>query len=93
MSGIPADIVQTLKRTKTITDADFLGKQTYKLADGSTLPAQQFVIRTLKIGDKTLENVVGSILPVAGDLLLGQSFLSHFKSWSIDNTRPALILN
>ena len=83
----------TLVRTGTITDADFLDKQTYQLADGSTIPSQRFVIRTLKIGDKTLENVVGGIAPVAGSPLLGQSFLSRFKSWSIDNQRRALILN
>ena len=91
--SIPADVVATLLRTETITDADFLDKQTYQLADGSTVPSQRFVIRTLKIGDKTLENVVGSIAPVAGSLLLGQSFLSRFKSWSRDNQRRALILN
>jgi predicted aspartyl protease len=91
--SIPADVFMTLVRTGTVTDADFLDKQTYQLADGSTIPSQRFVIRTLKIGDKTLENVVGGIAPVAGSLLLGQSFLSRFKSWSIDNQRRALILN
>jgi predicted aspartyl protease len=90
--SIPADVVMTLVRTETITDADFLGKETYTMADGSTVPSQRFVIRSLKVGDKTLENVVGSIAPVAGGLLLGQSFLSRFKSWSIDNQRQALIL-
>ena len=90
--SVPADVVMTLVRTGTITDADFLGKQTYKLADGSTVPSQQFVIRSLKVGDKTLENVVGSVAPVAGGLLLGQSFLSRFNTWSIDNRRQALIL-
>jgi gag-polyprotein putative aspartyl protease len=90
--SVPADVVMTLVRTGTITDADFLGKQTYKLADGSTIPSQQFVIRSLKVGDKTLENVVGSVAPVAGGLLLGQSFLSRFNTWSIDNHRQALIL-
>jgi hypothetical protein len=90
--SVPADVVMTLVRTGTITDTDFLGKQTYKLADGSTVPSQQFVIRSLKVGDKTLENVVGSIAPVAGGLLLGQSFLSRFNTWSIDNQRQALIL-
>jgi predicted aspartyl protease len=58
--SVPTDVVMTLLRTGTITDADFLGKQTYRLADGSTVPSQQFVIRSLKVGDKTLENVVGS---------------------------------
>jgi len=91
--SIPADVVMTLVRTETISDADFLGKRTYRMADGSTVPSQRFVIRSLKVGDKTLENVTGSIAPIAGALLLGQSFLSRFKSWSIDNQRRALILN
>jgi hypothetical protein len=91
--SIPADVVMTLLRTDTITDSDFLGTETYRMADGSTVPSQRFVIRSLKVGDKVLENVTGSIAPVAGSLLLGQSFLSRFKSWSIDNQRQALILN
>jgi len=90
--SIPADVFMTLVRTDTITEADFLGKQTYQLADGSTVPSQRFVIRSLKVGDKVLENVTGSIAPVAGSLLLGQSFLSRFTSWSIDNQRRALLL-
>jgi hypothetical protein len=36
----------------------FLGKQTYVLADGSTVPSQQFRIHSLKVGNKTVENVV-----------------------------------
>jgi clan AA aspartic protease (TIGR02281 family) len=91
--AVPADVVSTLVRTGTITDADFLGKQTYRLADGSTVPSQRFVIRSLKVGDKILKNVVGSVSPSASDLLLGQSFLNRFKSWSIDNQRGTLILN
>jgi clan AA aspartic protease (TIGR02281 family) len=91
--SVPADVVTTLLRTGTITDADFLGTQKYRMADGSTVPSQQFVIHSLKVGDRTLNDVTGSIAPVAGSLLLGQSFLHRFKSWSIDNQREALILN
>ena len=91
--SVPADVVMTLLRTGTITDADFLGTQKYRLADGSTVPSQQFVIRSLKVGDRTLNDVTGSVAPVEGSLLLGQSFLHRFKSWSIDNQREALILN
>ena len=91
--NVPADVVMTLLRTGTITDADFLGTQRYRLADGSTVPSQQFVIRSLKVGDRTLNDVTGSVAPVEGSLLLGQSFLRRFKSWSIDNQREALILN
>lgn len=91
--SIPADVVMTLARTGTITNADFLGKQIYRLADGSTVPSVRFVIRSLKIGDLTLQNVTGNIAPVKGGLLLGQSFLSRFKSWSIDNQRHVLVLD
>jgi clan AA aspartic protease (TIGR02281 family) len=91
--SIPKDVVSTLVRTRTITDSDFLGSETYRLADGSTVPSQRLVIRSLKVGTKILENVAAHIAPDAGQLLLGQSFLRRFRSWSFDNDRSALILN
>jgi uncharacterized protein len=90
--SIPADVVLTLMRTGSLTESDFLGNQTYKLADGSTTPSQTFKIRSLRVGDRVLNDVVGSIAPVEGALLLGQSFLSRFHSWSIDNAKHALVL-
>jgi hypothetical protein len=91
--SIPADVVMTLMRTKTLKETDFLGEQTYVLADGSKVPSQTFVIRSLKVGNKVLENVHGSVASVHGSLLLGQTFLSRFKSWSVDNTKHALLLS
>jgi clan AA aspartic protease (TIGR02281 family) len=91
--GIPADVVLTLMRSKTISTEDFTGSQTYMLADGSKVPSQQFKIKSLKVGNKTLENVIASIISVNAQILLGQSFLSRFSSWSIDNEKHALILN
>ena len=70
--SIPADVVLTLFRTGTLTADDFLGKRTYTMADGSTVPSEQFTIRSLKVGDRVVENVTGSIAPVAGGLLLGK---------------------
>lgn len=90
--SIPADVVMTLMRTGTISDNDFLGKQTYVLADGSEVPSLAFRIRSLRVGDKVVENVTGSVAPSSGSLLLGQSFLKHFRSWSIDNQRMVLVL-
>ena len=89
--SIPADVVMTLMRTGTLKETDFLGEKTYVLADGSKVPSQTFRIRSLKVGNKVLENVTGSVAAVQGNLLLGQSFLSRFKSWSIDNTKHALV--
>ena len=89
---LPADVVMTLLRTGTLHNSDFLGKQTYVLADGSQLPSLTFRIRSLKVGDRVLEDVTGSASPVSGEPLLGQSFLSRFQSWSIDNARGVLVL-
>lgn len=90
--SVPADVVLTLMRTRTITEQDFLGQQTYVMADGSKVPSQQFRIRSLRVGDKTVEDVVASIASVNGGILLGQSFLKRFRSWSIDNEQHTLTL-
>jgi hypothetical protein len=88
--SIPADVVLTLVRSGTVLRSDFIGTKTYRLADGSTVPSTTFRIRSLTVGNNVvIENVTGSIAPVRGDLLLGQSFLSRFKSWSIDNAKQA----
>jgi hypothetical protein len=39
------------------------------------------------VGNHLLENVTASVASAQADLLLGQSFLSRFNSWSIDNRR------
>ncbi len=90
--SVPADVVMTLIRTGTLQESDFIGTQTYKLADGSMVPSTTFRIRSLTVGNTEIQNVAGSVAPVAGSLLLGQSFLAHFQSWSINNARKALVL-
>jgi hypothetical protein len=89
---IPADVVLTLIRTGSITNTDFVGEQKYRLADGSTITSKTFRLRSLKVGEKTVENVIGSVADINGSLLLGQSFLRKFKSWSLDNSRHELVL-
>jgi clan AA aspartic protease (TIGR02281 family) len=89
---VPSDVFSTLRRTGTISDADITGEQTYVLADGSKKKSVTFTIRSLRIGDNVVENVRGSVAPAEGSLLLGQSFLEHFKSWSFDNTKHQLVL-
>jgi clan AA aspartic protease (TIGR02281 family) len=89
---VPADVFSTLTRTGTISEADITGEQTYVLADGSKAKSVTFTIRSLRVGDKLVENVRGSVTPAQGSLLLGQSFLERFKSWSFDNTTHQLRL-
>jgi clan AA aspartic protease (TIGR02281 family) len=90
--AVPADVVGTLVRAGTIEKSDITGKQKYMLADGSISPTVTFTIRSLKVGDVLIENVKGSVSPAAGSLLLGQSFLQRFKSWSMDNNKHVLVL-
>ena len=90
--SVPADVVSTLIRTKTIERSDFVGQQTYVMADGSEAPSDVFIIRSLKVGNRIVHNVRASIASPKATLLLGQSFLRQFNSWSIDNGRHALVL-
>jgi clan AA aspartic protease (TIGR02281 family) len=91
--SIPADVVSTLIRMGAIQQSDFVGQKTYRLADGSIVPSPTFLIRSLKVGNHRLENVTGTVASAQADLLLGQSFLRRFNSWSIDNKRQVLLLN
>lgn len=89
---IPADVALTLARSGTLTERDFIGNQTYSLADGSTLQSVKFTLREVQVGDQILRNVVASAGPVASSPLLGQSFLSRFGAWTLDNNRHVLTL-
>ena len=89
---IPADVAMTLTRAGTISNEDFIGLQTYTLADGSQLRGDQFKLRELRLGNHVVRDVIATTGPVKGDLLVGQSFLSRFGTWAIDNMRQVLIL-
>lgn len=77
--SIPADIVLTLIRTKTVSSEDFLGEQKYRMADGSVVPSRQFRIRSLRVGNRVIENVIATVASVKADILLGQSFLGRLN--------------
>lgn len=91
--SIPAEVASTLERLGTISAGDFIGSKTYVLADGSRVPSQTYRISSLKIGDLVMQNVTVRIAAENSHFLLGQSFLSRLKSWSMDNDRRALIIN
>jgi gag-polyprotein putative aspartyl protease len=90
--SVPAGVFAMLKRAGTIQGSDLLGQEGFGLADGSTGKWNTFTIRSLKIGNIVLKSVKGGVGPSQGPLLLGQSFLQRFKSWSIDNTNHELHL-
>jgi len=87
------DVFRRLISSKTLGRADYLGSGTAELADGSHVRAEAYNLRSLKVGGRTLHNVTAMVSRGSnGQLLLGQSFLRRFKSWSIDNHRGVLEL-
>jgi hypothetical protein len=91
--SIPLDVFSTLRRTHTISDTDLLPSAVFTLADGSSQRQTRFRIRSLRVGGVELHDVVGSVAPPRGTLLLGQSFLSRLQSWAVDNRRHVLLIN
>jgi clan AA aspartic protease (TIGR02281 family) len=90
--SIPATVFSTLARNGTVSREDILDKRMYKLADGSGEISQRFRIRSLRVGKLEVRDVIASVGDSGGLLLLGQSFLSRLKSWSIDNERQTLLI-
>ncbi len=73
--------------------SDYRGQGFAVLADGSRVPSQMIILRSLTVGGRELRDVTAVITNGDGaSLLLGQSFLKRFKSWSIDNRRGVLKL-
>jgi hypothetical protein len=91
--SIPLDVFSTLRRAHTISESDLLPSGTYTLADGSVHQEVRFLLRSLKVGNLELQNIVGSVAPAQGPLLLGQSFLSRLQTWSVENQRGVLLIN
>jgi aspartyl protease family protein len=89
---IPEEISEEMKRNGTLEDADFLGQRRFLLADGSGLQQRVFRVKSLQIGDRTMENVLAAVGAPRSRPLLGQSFLRRLNWWKIDNVKNAIEL-
>lgn len=89
---VPDDVFKTLLRTHTISEKDFLGTESYTIANGTQVRSERYVIRQMEIGGHVVEDVTASVGDTKSPLLLGLSFLSKFKSWSLDNEKRVLVL-
>lgn len=90
---IPLDVFNTLRRSGTISDDDIIAKEKASIADGSEVTTYRFRLHKLQVGDKVLADVEASLMPKdSATPLLGLTFLSRFKSWTIDNNSGTLAL-
>ena len=89
---IPEEVVEEMKRSGALTEADFLRQQRYTFADGRGAQQRVFRLRSLQVGDRTMENVTASVGAPRSRALLGQSFLRRLNAWKIDNVKNAMEL-
>src|SRR3954470_4545240 len=89
---IPDETARELESAGKLDRGDFIGTRTYMLADGSKIPSRRILLRQLTVGDVTVSNVTANIGRPGSPPLLGQSFLSKFASWTLDNERNLLVL-
>lgn len=88
----PAEAM-VLVRQGTLEEEDFLGVQNFQDATGGISEGVIINLKSVKIGDRTIENVKASVSNNENSpLLLGQSVLERFGSIEIDNVNQRIIL-
>jgi clan AA aspartic protease (TIGR02281 family) len=87
---IPEEVADEMKRAGMLVESDFLGQRRFILADGSGLQQRVFRLKSLQIGDRTMENVLAAVGAPRSRALLGQSFLRRLSWWKIDNVKNAM---
>jgi hypothetical protein len=90
---LPLDMFVRLRGLGAIRDTDMLGVQAFVMADGVQHQWQTFMLRSLRVGSVTIENVRATAMATpGGEPLLGQAFLGRLASWHVDNTVHELVL-
>lgn len=87
---IPEETAEELRRNGTLTEVDFMGQRRFILADGRAMQQRVFRLRSLKIGERTMENVLATVGAPRSRALLGQSFLKRLSWWKVDNVKNAM---
>jgi predicted aspartyl protease len=67
-----------------------MGERRFIMADGRGMQQRVFRLRSLQIGDRTMENVLATMGAPKSRALLGQSFLRRLNWWKIDNVKNAI---
>lgn len=76
-----------------LSTKDFRGSRKYLTADGNIAEGSVICIREVQVGDVTLKNIEASVVKnQKAPLLLGQSVLERFGSFTLDNDNSKLII-
>lgn len=77
MIAIPADLAKSMELVAGKDDETIR----FRMADGKVVEAKKTILKSVRVGTFTVENVEAALLPpelVAAEPLLGGSFLKHF---------------
>lgn len=107
INGIPMDLIfdtgasvisisQTeaifLYKQGTLTDDDIIGSQSFIDANGDVSEGTKINLKSVKLGDRVLENVEASVVHNLGaPLLMGQTALEKFGKITIDYEKGEII--
>ena len=89
---IPQEVADELMRRGSLGPGDSLGDRPFVLADGRKLRQRTIRLRSIRVGDRTMDNVLASVGAPHSQALLGQSLLRRLNWWKIDNVRNAIEL-
>jgi len=89
---IPQEVADELTRNGTLSQSDFLGERRFVVADGRGVLQRVIRLRSVQIGNRTMENVLAAVGAPRSQALLGQSLLRRLNWWKIDNVRNAIEL-
>ncbi|GAB3997416.1 hypothetical protein GCM10028807_42580 [Spirosoma daeguense] len=86
--SISATEAEFMFKQGVISEDDIVGKSKFQDANGDISPGSIIRLKSVRIGDRVLENVNANVVNSAkAPLLLGQSALSKFGKMSIDYRR------
>lgn len=86
--SMSATEAESLRQQGAISEADIVGQARFEDANGDISPGAIIRLKSVRIGDRVLENVNANVVRSAkAPLLLGQSALSQFGKISVDYRR------
>jgi clan AA aspartic protease (TIGR02281 family) len=81
-----------LAKNGLLSENDVIGEQGFVDATGRFSVGTKINLKTVKIGDRELNNVEATIIENPGaECLLGQTVLSRFGTYKIDNTKKEIV--
>jgi len=89
---IPQEVADQLTHQGTLGPGDSLGDRSFQVADGRKLMQRMIRLRAVRIGDRTMDNVLAAVGAAHSQPLLGQSLLRRLNWWKIDNVKNAIEL-